>query len=79
MTIDESEFVFAPLGGLGEIGMNAALYGFGPAHGRKWLMVDCGLTFPGPDLPGVDLVLPDVSFVEKIGRDLLGAFDHARA
>jgi len=72
MTIDESEFVFAPLGGLGEIGMNAALYGFGPARGRKWLMVDCGLTFPGPDLPGVDLVLPDVSFVEKIGRDLLG-------
>ena len=48
MTIDESEFVFAPLGGLGEIGMNAALYGFGPARGRKWLMVDCGLTFPGP-------------------------------
>ena len=72
MTIDESEFVFAPLGGLGEIGMNAALYGFGPERGRKWLMVDCGLTFPGPDLPGVDLVLPDVSFVEKIGRDLLG-------
>ncbi len=37
-------------------------------------MVDCGLTFPGPDLPGVDLVLPDVSFVEKIGRDLVGLF-----
>ncbi len=72
MTTDASNFVFAPLGGLGEIGMNAALYGFGPPRARKWLMVDCGLTFPGPDLPGVDLVLPDVSFVEKIGRDLLG-------
>ncbi len=72
MTTDASDFVFAPLGGLGEIGMNAALYGFGPPRARKWLMVDCGLTFPGPDLPGVDLVLPDVSFVEKIGRDLLG-------
>ncbi|MFY9629460.1 MAG: ribonuclease J [Methylocystis sp.] len=72
MNTDASDFVFAPLGGLGEIGMNAALYGFGPPRARKWLMVDCGLTFPGPDLPGVDLVLPDVSFVEKIGRDLLG-------
>ena len=73
MTIDESEFVFAPLGGLGEIGMNAALYGFGPA--RRAQMDDGGLRphlSRGPILPGVDLVLPDVSFVEKIGRDLLG-------
>ena len=54
------EFVFAPLGGLGEIGMNAALYGFGPPRERKWLMVDCGLAFPGPELPGVDLIMPDV-------------------
>ncbi|MBI3274661.1 MAG: MBL fold metallo-hydrolase, partial [Methylocystis sp.] len=72
MTREDSEFVFAPLGGLGEIGMNAALYGFGPTRGRKWLMVDCGLAFPGPDLPGIDLIMPDLSFVEKIGRDLVG-------
>ncbi len=72
MTQEAGEFVFAPLGGLGEIGMNAALYGFGPARARKWVMVDCGLTFPGGDLPGVELVLPDLSFVEKLGRDLLG-------
>jgi ribonuclease J len=72
MTTDANELVFAPLGGLGEIGMNAALYGYGPTRGRKWLMVDCGLTFPGADLPGVDLVLPDISFAEKIGRDLVG-------
>jgi ribonuclease J len=72
MTTDANDFVFAPLGGLGEIGMNAALYGYGPPRERKWLMVDCGLTFPGSELPGVDLVLPDVSFVEKIGRDLVG-------
>jgi ribonuclease J len=72
MTQDTDDFVFAPLGGLGEIGMNAALYGFGPARARKWMMVDCGLTFPGPDLPGVDLIMPDVSFVEKIHRDLVG-------
>jgi len=72
MNQEANDFVFAPLGGLGEIGMNAALYGFGPPKARKWLMVDCGLTFPGPDLPGVDLVMPDLSFVEKIGRDLIG-------
>jgi ribonuclease J len=72
MTQDTGDFVFAPLGGLGEIGMNAALYGFGPARARKWMMVDCGLTFAGPELPGVDLVFPDLSFVEKIGRDLVG-------
>ncbi len=66
------DFVFAPLGGLGEIGMNTALYGYGPPRARKWLLVDCGLTFPGPELPGVDLVFPDLSFVEKLGRDLVG-------
>jgi ribonuclease J len=67
-----SDFVFAPLGGLGEIGMNAALYGFGTPGDRKWLMVDCGLAFPGPELPGVELLMPDVSFVEKIRRNLVG-------
>ncbi|ACM36241.1 ribonuclease J [Agrobacterium vitis] len=57
------ELVFLPLGGVGEIGMNLALYGFGPPKNREWIMVDCGVTFPGPDLPGVDLVLPDIRFV----------------
>lgn len=66
------ELVFVALGGLGEIGMNAALYGFGPPRKRKWLMIDCGLGFAGPDLPGIDLVYADVSFVEKIRHDLLG-------
>ena len=66
------ELVFVPLGGLGEIGMNAALYGFGPPRRRKWIMVDLGLSFAGPDLPGIDIVLPDLSFVEKIRKDLLG-------
>jgi ribonuclease J len=65
------EFVFVALGGLGEIGMNAALYGYGPPRRRKWIMVDCGLTFAGPDLPGVDLIYPDISFVDKIHADLL--------
>jgi ribonuclease J len=71
MAQGNDELVFAPLGGLGEIGMNAALFGFGPAYKRKWIMIDLGLAFAGPDLPGVDLVLPDIAFVEKIKKDLL--------
>jgi ribonuclease J len=69
---DEAELVFAGLGGLREIGMNCALYGFGPPKQRKWLMVDLGLAFAGDEAPGVDLVMPDLAFVQKIKRDLLG-------
>ncbi|MEQ9180574.1 MAG: ribonuclease J [Nitratireductor sp.] len=61
---DKNELVFLPLGGVGEIGMNFGLYGYGPPHAREWIVVDCGVTFPGPDLPGADLVLPDISFLE---------------
>jgi ribonuclease J len=68
----ENQLVFVALGGLGEIGMNSALYGFGPASRRKWLMVDCGVSFAGDDLPGIDLILPDIDFIEKAKRDLVG-------
>jgi ribonuclease J len=61
----QDEFVFVPLGGVGEIGMNFALYGWGPADAREWIVVDCGVTFPDPSLPGVDLVLPDIRFIEE--------------
>src|ERR1700729_4218086 len=69
---DGSEFVFAPLGGLGEIGMNCALYGYGPANARQWLMVDLGVAFAGEDLPGVDLIMPDLAFIEKAKKNLVG-------
>ena len=69
---DDNELVFVPLGGLGEIGMNCALYGYGPASARQWLMVDLGVAFAGEDLPGVDLILPDLGFVEKAKRNLVG-------
>lgn len=65
------QFIFCPLGGLGEIGMNAALYGFGPEGRRKWILVDCGVSFAGPEAPGIDLVLPDLRFVEEARKDLL--------
>jgi ribonuclease J len=69
---DDNELVFAALGGLGEIGMNCALYGYGPARARKWLMVDLGVAFAGEELPGVDLVMPDLEFIEKAKQDLVG-------
>ena len=68
----KDELVFAPLGGLGEIGMNAALYGFGPKAKRKWILVDLGVGFAGPDLPGIELILPDIGFLKSIRKDLLG-------
>jgi ribonuclease J len=71
----QDELIFLPLGGLGEIGMNAALYGFGPPERRKWILVDCGMGFGGEEnLPGIDLVYPDLRFIEEERDDLLGIF-----
>ena len=67
-----SELVFVPLGGAGEIGMNVYLYGIGPPDARKWIMVDLGITFPGEMEPGVDVVLPDLRFIEEQRENLLG-------
>jgi ribonuclease J len=62
------ELIFLPLGGSGEIGMNVNLYGCD----GKWIMLDLGMTFADPNLPGVELVLPDLSFIEDRAQDLLG-------
>jgi ribonuclease J len=63
-----NELLFLALGGSGEIGMNVNLYG---CQG-KWLMVDCGLSFGEPELPGIELTLPDLEFIEERRRDLVG-------
>lgn len=69
----ESELVFGALGGLGEIGMNAYLYGVGPRKSRKWLLVDLGITFPeGENDPGVDVIFPDLRFLEEERNALCG-------
>lgn len=65
------ELVFVPLGGVGEIGMNMAAYGFGPANNRKWIVVDCGISFGGPELPGIELIMPDPGFLEDEGDNVL--------
>lgn len=75
MPSPQDELVFLPLGGLGEIGMNAALYGFGPETDRQWILVDCGMGFGGEEhLPGIDLVYPDLRFIEEERHNLLGIF-----
>jgi ribonuclease J len=67
-----ADLFFVPLGGLGEIGMNAALYGLGRGKNGQWLMVDVGVSFGGPETPGVDLILPDISFIERERKNLAG-------
>lgn len=57
------DFVFLPLGGVGEIGMNLALYGYGNPKDRDWVIVDMGVSFGNESLPGVQLVLPDINFI----------------
>jgi ribonuclease J len=72
MNRDQPTLVFCALGGIGEIGMNMALYGYGPPRRRQWLMVDCGVSFAGEDLPGIDLVMPDTRFIEAEREKLVG-------
>src|SRR6059036_2645615 len=72
MANDRDELVFAPLGGAGEIGMNLALYGLGNESRRQWVVVDFGVSFAGDDLPGIDLIFPDIRYLVEQRRNLLG-------
>ncbi len=67
------ELVFAPLGGVGEIGMNLSIYGLGDERRRSWLMVDLGVSFASEEqLPGVDLILPDIRYLVSERRNIAG-------
>ncbi|MBX3447025.1 MAG: ribonuclease J [Parvibaculaceae bacterium] len=65
------EFVFLPLGGSGEIGMNLNLYGYGPEDDRRWIIVDLGVTFGDDRTPGIDVIMPDPAFIEERREELL--------
>jgi len=69
---NKNEFVFLPLGGSGEIGMNLNLFGFGPAHARKWIIIDIGVTFGNAQTPGIEIIMPDIAFLEEGNGELLG-------
>ena len=68
MTTPGKELLFLALGGSGEIGMNANLYGCD----GKWIMLDLGVTFGTHDYPGIDIIMPDLEFIEDRRKDLLG-------
>jgi ribonuclease J len=68
----KDELVFLPLGGSGEIGMNLNLYGFGPRHHRKWIMIDCGVMFGDLTTPGIELICADPTFILEERASLLG-------
>jgi len=63
---------FLPLGGTGEIGMNLNLYGYGEGKDIDWFMVDCGVTFSQAGLPGIDLQMPDPTFIASQKERLMG-------
>jgi ribonuclease J len=70
-----------PLGGLGEVGRNMSLL----EYDRKILIIDMGLSFPGEDLPGVDFIIPNISYLQNRSKDIMGVvfthghFDHIGA
>jgi ribonuclease J len=67
------ELTFAPLGGVGEIGMNLSVYGIGNRQQSSWLAVDLGVSFGDEEhLPGIDLVMPNISFLEQQRKNLVG-------
>ncbi|GAB4387032.1 ribonuclease J [Albidovulum sp.] len=62
----KDRLIYLPLGGAGEIGMNCYVYGYGPADRERLIVVDLGVTFPDMETsPGVDLILPDVSWLRE--------------
>jgi len=67
------ELVFAPLGGVGEIGMNLSIYGIGDERHRSWLAIDLGVSFASEEhLPGIDLILPDIRYLVEERKNLVG-------
>ena len=68
----KEEFIFCPLGGSGEIGMNMNLFAYGNPENKKWIIVDIGVTFADETVPGIDLIYPDPGFIVDKKNDLLG-------
>ena len=67
------DLVFAPLGGVGEIGMNLSIYGVGDERRRTWLAIDLGVSFASEEhLPGIDLILPDIRYLVEERKNLVG-------
>ena len=73
--MSKDRLIYLPLGGAGEIGMNAYVYGYGKPGQEELILVDLGVTFPDMDgSPGVNLIMPDISWLEARKDRLRGIF-----
>ena len=73
--MSSERLIYLPLGGAGEIGMNAYVYGYGPQDKERLVLVDLGVTFPDMDTsPGVDLIMPDMTWLKERADRLEGIF-----
>ena len=64
--MSDERLIYMPLGGAGEIGMNAYVYGYGKPDQERLVVVDLGVTFGDMDgTPGIDLILPDIQWLEQ--------------
>ena len=72
MSTNNKELLFCPLGGVGEIGANMSLYGYGEKNFHEWIMIDIGVTFTDDSIPGIDLVVPDPDFIIQKKKNLKG-------
>ncbi|WP_311480399.1 ribonuclease J [uncultured Anaerococcus sp.] len=67
---NEKKLRIIPIGGLHEVGKNCTLV----EYGNDMIMIDCGLTFPDEEMLGVDIVIPDFTYVEENKNKLRGIF-----
>ncbi len=73
--MSNERLIYLPLGGAGEIGMNAYVYGYGAPEKERLILVDLGVTFPDMDgTPGVDLIFPDMSWLTERADRLEAVF-----
>jgi len=64
--MSNERLIYLPLGGAGEIGMNAYVYGYGAPGRERLILVDCGVAFPDMDsTPGVDLIIADIDWLAE--------------
>ena len=87
--MSSERLIYLPLGGAGEIGMNAYVYGYGEPGKERLILVDLGVTFPDMDTtPGVDLIHADISWlqdradrlaaIKKLHRQSVAGFQRVR-